>query len=131
MVEVVVEAEVRPTEDIEKVKKALLNVVKPEEIEVEEVTSGFKVLRAKCSRVECLEPLRGIIKLQQIEPAVRAHLEKYWREDSITILLHKQACYAGRVSLVDSERESPLGPVKLSIRGSREELKRTIEYLVK
>ena len=44
-------AEVRPTEDIEKVEKALLKVVKPEEIEVEEVTRGFRVLRAKCSRV--------------------------------------------------------------------------------
>jgi len=62
---------------------------------------------------------------------VKARLEKYWRENSITILPHKQACHAGRVSLVDSERESPLGPVKLVVRGSRERLKKTIEYLVK
>ncbi len=129
MVEITVEAEVRPTEDIEKVKTALLNIARPEDLEVEEVTTGFRVMRIKCSRIECLEPLRNMIKSQQIEPAFRAHLEKYWEGDTITILLHKQACYVGKISLIDSYRESPLGPIKLTIKGTEEELEKIIEYL--
>jgi predicted RNA binding protein with dsRBD fold (UPF0201 family) len=129
MVEVIVEAEVKPTEDIEKVKRAVLNVVKLSELEVEEVAVGFRVIRVKCVGVECLEPFRAMIKAQQIEPAVRSHLEKCLRGGRIEILLHKQACYVGKVSLIDSERESPLGPVKVTVVGNEEELKRVVDYL--
>jgi len=129
-VRVVVEVEVRLTESEEKVKKAVLSIVKPSRISVEEIYGGFKLIRAECSSVECLEPLRDIAKRQQVEPALRSYLNKYRRGNKITLLLHKQAAYAGKLSLIDSESESPLGPIKLEIEcSSEEELERVIEFL--
>ncbi|MEM3346525.1 MAG: RNA-binding domain-containing protein [Desulfurococcaceae archaeon] len=129
MVLVTVEAEVRPTEDPEKVKKAVLAVVNPESIEVEELGEGYRVLRARSTRLESLEPLRNMARAQEAEPALRSYLVKYRYGNTITILLHKQAAYAGKMSLVDSDKESPLGPIRLTIEGTNEELNNAIEYL--
>ncbi|MEM4869440.1 MAG: RNA-binding domain-containing protein, partial [Desulfurococcaceae archaeon] len=95
MVLVTVEAEIRPTEDPEKVKKAVLAVVNPESIEVEELGEGYRVLRARSTRIESLEPLRNMARAQEAEPALRSYLVKYRYGNTITILLHKQAAYAG------------------------------------
>lgn len=129
MIVITVEAEVRPTEDIEKVKKAVLAVINPESMEVEELGGGYLVVRAKSTKIESLEPLRSMAITQLAEPALRSYLVKYRYGNTITILLHKQAAYVGKMSLVDSEKESPLGPIKLTIEGVEEELDRIIEYL--
>lgn len=129
MVEILIETEVRPTEDIEKVKKALSTIVILENFEVKEITTGFKIILLKCNRKECLEPLRNAIKVQQIEPAVRAYLYKRIEDSSLTILIHKQAAFAGKISLIDSDRESPLGPIKVEVSGNSEEIEELINYL--
>lgn len=129
MVEIVVETEVRPTEDLEKVKKAVLSVLNPDEISIEEIGGGFRILRAKSTRIESLEPLKRMAITQEAEPALRSYLLKYKYGNTITILLHKQAAYAGKMSLIDSDKESPLGPIRLSITGTEEELESTVKYL--
>lgn len=129
MVEIVVEVEVRPTEDLEKVKKALSTVVSTSDFTVEEIAKGFRIIRAKCNVVECLEPFKNTIRIQQIEPAVRAYLYKYKRNGTLAILLHKQAAFAGKISLVDSDRESPLGPIRVEVSGTEEEINELIKYL--
>ncbi|MEM0246286.1 MAG: RNA-binding domain-containing protein [Desulfurococcaceae archaeon] len=129
MVEIAVEAEVRPTEDVEKVKKALSTVVNASEFVIEEIAAGFKVIRTKCDRIECMEPLRNTIKIQQIEPAVRAYLYKYKSKGVLTVMLHKQVAYVGKISLVDDARESPLGPIKVEVSGTEEEIEELIDYL--
>lgn len=125
------EAEVRPTEDLEKVRKAVLSVIKPDEITVEELGMGFRIIRATSSRIESLEPLKNMAKVQQVEPALRSYLLKHRYGNTISILLHKQAAYVGKLSLIDSNRESPLGPIRVEIEGSEEELARVVEYLTK
>lgn len=129
MVEIIVEAEIRPTEDPEKVKKAMSTIVKADNYEIIDYTQGYKIIRAKCNSIYSLEPFRNSVKIQQIEPAVRSYLHKYVEDNSLTILLHKQAAYSGKISLVDSERESPLGPIKVEIKGARGELEIVINYL--
>jgi predicted RNA binding protein with dsRBD fold (UPF0201 family) len=130
VVRVVVEVEVRPTESEEKVKKAVFSVIKPSNLRVEGIHGGFKLIKAECGSIECLKPLREMALKQQVEPALRSYLNKYRRGTRITLLLHKQAAYAEKLSLVDSERESPLGPIKLEIEcASGEEVERVIEYL--
>ncbi len=127
---VVVEVEVRPTESEEKVKKAVLSILKPSSINVEEIYDGFKLIRAECNSEECLEPLRDMAKRQQVEPALRNYLNKYKHGNKITLLLHKQAAYVGKLSLIDSESESPLGPIKLEIEcPNEEELEKIVEFL--
>lgn len=127
--EIVVEAEIRPTEDPEKVKKAISTIIKIMEYDVETISQEYRVMRVKCNNIQCLEPLRDAIRSQQIEPAVRAHLYRYLGERELIVLFHKQAAYMGKISLVDSDRESPLGPIKLEITGLREEIEELIEYI--
>lgn len=129
MVEILVEAEIRPTEDVEKVKRAISTIIYLNSFNIEEITPGLRIIRVKCGLLNCLEPLKNTIRIQQIEPAVKAYLYKYRRGKELTMLFHKQAAYAGRISLVDTERESPLGPIKLEIRGTDEELTEIIHYL--
>lgn len=131
MVEITVEAEVRPTEDIDKVKRAVLAVIVPDSIEVREVGSFLKVVVAKSNKMESLEPLKRMAFAQEAEPALRSYLLKYKLGNTITILLHKQAAYAGKMSLVDSDKESPLGPIRLTVVGSEEELNNLINYLTR
>lgn len=129
MVEIIVETEVRPTEDIEKVKKALQTVVTLENFNVAEITTGFKTISIKCESIKCLEPLRNAIKIQQIEPAVRAYLYKKIENSTLVILIHKQAAFAGKVSLIDSDRESPLGPIRVTVNGTSDEIEEVVRFL--
>lgn len=129
MVEITVETEVRPTEDLEKVRKAVLSIINPDETSIEEIGSSFRILRARSKKIESLEPLRRMAIAQEAEPALRSYLLKYKYGSTITILLHKQAAYAGKMSLIDSDKESPLGPIRLIITGTEEELERVVKYL--
>ncbi|MEM1832474.1 MAG: RNA-binding domain-containing protein [Desulfurococcaceae archaeon] len=129
MVEIIVETEVRPTEDIEKVKKALQTIVTLEDLKVAEITTGFKTISVKCESIKCMEPLRNAIRIQQIEPAVRAYLYKRIENSTLVILIHKQAAFAGKVSLIDSDRESPLGPIRITITGTSNEIEEVIKFL--
>ncbi|MEM4717684.1 MAG: RNA-binding domain-containing protein [Desulfurococcaceae archaeon] len=129
MVEIIVEAEIRPTEELEKVKKALSTIVNVEDYEIIEYTKGYRVIRVKRGSISSLEPFRNAVRIQQIGPTVKSYLYKYFENDTLTILLHKQAAYSGKISLIDSERESPLGPVKVEIRGSKSEIETAINYL--
>jgi predicted RNA binding protein with dsRBD fold (UPF0201 family) len=88
VVRVIVEVEVRPTESEEKVKRAVFSIIKPTNIKVEELYEGFKLIRAECNSIECLEPLREMARRQQAEPALRSYLIKYKYGIRITLLLH-------------------------------------------
>jgi predicted RNA binding protein with dsRBD fold (UPF0201 family) len=130
VIRVVVEAEVRPTESEDKVKRAVLAIIRPSKINTEELYGGFKLIRAECSSLECLEPLRNVVRKQQVEPALKTYLLKYKQATRLVLLLHKQAAYVEKLSLIDSERESPLGPIKLEIEcSSEEELNEVVKYL--
>lgn len=130
VVRITVEAEVRPTESLEKVKKAVFSIIKPSNLVIEDIHGEFKLIRAECSSVECLEPLRNIVRKQQVEPALKSYLLKYREGNRLLLLLHKQVAFVEKLSLIDSERESPLGPIKLEIVcSSNEELEEVLEYL--
>ncbi|MEM0099678.1 MAG: RNA-binding domain-containing protein, partial [Desulfurococcaceae archaeon] len=69
------------------------------------------------------------IRIQQIEQAVRAYLYKRIENSTLVILIHKQAAFAGKVSLIDSDRESPLGPIRITITGTSNEIEEVIKFL--
>ncbi|AFL66448.1 RNA-binding domain-containing protein [Desulfurococcus amylolyticus] len=127
MVKIIVEAEVRPTEDAEKVKKAVKNIFAGDII-IQELGNKYRVVKGISLTIESLKPLKNLAKTQQVEPALKNYLIKYRTTTSITLLLHKQAAYAGKLSLIDSEKESPLGPVKIIIEGDENELEEVVKY---
>jgi len=128
MVRITVETEARPTENVEKVKQAVRNIFAGDII-VQEQGNGYRLVKGISLTIDALKPLRDLARMQQVEPALKSYLYKYLENNAITLLLHKQAAYAGKLSLIDSEKESPLGPIRITIEGDEGELNNLIEYL--
>ncbi len=110
--EVEVEAYVYPTEDVEKVKKAMLNLVP--ELEFEAFDRGeHLILRGRTRNKKALQRLYELFRGQAILDTARAFLEEGYFDDEIIIRVHKQAAYAGKVNF---NEESPLGPITIVIK---------------
>ncbi len=105
---------VKPTEDPEKVKKAVENIFNGEVVIVDEGNGYYRVEGISTSR-KALNKLYNMIRMEQVIAATRSYLLKNTRRNVITILLHKQAAYVNKLSFIDSDRESPLGAIKLVI----------------
>lgn len=107
-------APVKPTEDVEKVRRAVENVFSGELV-VESEGGGYYRVVGFSNDLSSLSRLRDLIIAKQIRTAARSYLFKRALGNSIVILLHKQAAYVNSVSLVDSDRESPLGAIRIEI----------------
>jgi predicted RNA binding protein with dsRBD fold (UPF0201 family) len=114
-VQVVVEVEVNPTEDLEKVKKAITNFFPTAAIEV---TSG----RQKPLLVATTEGTKGLtefysrLRQERILAVARRVFWKGTDGNFITFYLNKQVAYIQRISFCDPFGESPLGPIRVKIR---------------
>ncbi|GBF08702.1 UPF0201 protein [Aeropyrum pernix] len=114
-VRITVEAEVRPTEDREKVLKAVRNVVEPESVRFEKIGST-EILVGESSTLASLSRLHSILRAERILDAARGAMKKGVQgADRMTIYLHKQAAYKGRLSFVSSDHESPMGAIRITI----------------
>jgi len=105
---------VKPTEDLEKVKKAVENVFNGEIVVVEE-GDGYYHIQGFSNTRDSLVKLYNLIRVNQIIPATRSYLLKNTVNGIIRIMLHKQAAYVNKISLIDYEKESPLGPIIIEI----------------
>jgi predicted RNA binding protein with dsRBD fold (UPF0201 family) len=109
-----VEIPVKPTEDLSILTKMLRYIIEPDEVLLEE--SGIeRVLIAKSRCLSSLSRLRNSLRRERILDAARKSIRINEREEKIEFLIHKQALAANRISLVDSETESPLGAVRIII----------------
>ena len=123
-VKIEVEATVNPTESVEKVKRAVINVLG--EINLKHtVRRDGAVLKAHLEGVESLRHLKELLRRMRIRDAARAHLTHGIRGDNLAFGLNKQAAYAGRVSFYHP-REELLGPIQITINGDVHEV---IRYL--
>ena len=110
--EVEAEAYVYPTEDIEKVKRAMLNLIP--ELEFEAFDKGdYVILTGKTRSRKALQRLYELFRGQAILDTARSFLEEGYFGEEIIIKLHKQAAYAGKANF---NEESPLGPITITIR---------------
>ncbi len=110
-----VEVEIRPTEDPEKVEKALRNVFEPDKIRIEERGSGYKVLVAESYSYRSLIKLHDLIRRERILDAARSMLRKGVMGNMLIFKINKQAALQNRLSFVDMDSESPLGPITFII----------------
>ncbi|MGC9071552.1 MAG: RNA-binding domain-containing protein [Acidilobus sp.] len=124
---VVVEVQVRPTEDEAKVMQAVLNVFEP--AIVEKIDMGDHLLiRATSNSLSSLAKLHRLLRAQEILEATRAYLLKNAKGNAVTLTLHKQAAFQGKISLLTWDEESPLGPIKVLIEYSGD-IKEVIDWL--
>jgi uncharacterized protein len=111
------EVEVRPSEDIEKVKIALSKVLTGSTETVETGQNRF-TLRLHSNQRSSLEKLKMIIQRDRIRSAARAVMTRHIQGETLEVFLNKQVAHAGHVSFSQPEGESPLGPIRLVIRSS-------------
>jgi len=127
MVYIRAEVEIRPTEDENKVLKALKNIIFIESVRILDIGRGFKIAIAESNDVSALLKLYELFRRQRILDTARNVMLKNARNGILTLQLNKQAAYQGVVSFVDHESESQLGIITVTI--SSERLNEIIDWL--
>ncbi|MEM2128714.1 MAG: RNA-binding domain-containing protein [Candidatus Methanomethylicaceae archaeon] len=125
MVKVVVEAEIRATEDEEKVAKAVSNLTGTKPFRV--MQRGHQRFLVQEGDESMLVALRHLIRRERILDAARKIMLRGIRDNQFTFYLNKQVAYAGHVSFCMPEGESPLGPIKFTV--ETEDPKSFIDWL--
>ena len=113
-ISVQVEAEINPTENEDKVKRAVENFFGNLELEAKLQRQG-SLLIGKGKGMDALTKLYNLLRRERIRDAARGALYEGLGEKSITFYLNKQVAYVGHVSFSQPEAESPLGPIKVEI----------------
>ena len=124
-IQIVVKAEtpLNPSEFPEKVCSAINNVIDNCQID-----SKYGRIVGRAFGGESLNTIYEHIRSRAALGVLRKALLDNRITDATWFLLNKQAAYAGIVALVEDERESPLGPIRVSI--DCEELDTLIDWLV-
>jgi len=109
-----IQADINPTEDEVKVKRAVENVFSDLEFEVKPQRRG-RLLTARTRGLDGLTKLFNLLRRERIRDAARAVLFGGMSEYSVVFYLNKQVAYAGHVSFSQPIGESPLGPIRVEI----------------
>ena len=110
-----VETPLNPTEDPEKVTRAVHNLFPSANLVNEKTDVRHSRLYATMTRLEDLENLKNVLRQEAIRDAARKVLFNSVSGSSIVVYLNKQAAFAGRASFCERYDESPLGPITLTI----------------
>ena len=108
------EVEVKLTEDLEKVKQTIRNMIQNPTIETVQ-REGRCFLAAEAKGRDGLSKLYNLVRQERIRDASRKVLFQGLRGNTITIFLNKQVAFVGHVSFCKPVAESPLGPIKIEI----------------
>jgi len=151
-INVIIEADVNPTESEEKVEKAIEKIFGkiPTQIQsiykervgvstrdellsdktdfspsktkekgphahVASIYRGVKIT-AQTNSTEPLTSFANLLRRERIRAAARKILHEGLKGNTITFHLNKQVAYAGHISFSEATAESPLGPIKVTIK---------------
>jgi uncharacterized protein len=117
-------ATLSPSEDPQRVLEAMKNVLGevPHTVKEEE-----NLIRVESSASESLDRLHDQLRDRHVRGAARRRFLAGRSGRRTTVMVNRQAAAAGIVALCDSEEESPLGPVFLTIESR--DLDETIRWL--
>lgn len=118
--EIHAKAEVNPTEDLDKVMKAISNVIEYDEIEV-----GEDFINAS-GEIETIKNLRDELRERKIRGAARKIMLKGSSFNKINFKLSKQAALAGTLNLVD-DNLCALGEIEVEIK--TDDTKKFIDWI--
>lgn len=113
-ISVQVEVDINPTENEDKVKRAVENMFSNLEWEVKPQRQG-SLLVGRGRGMDTLTKLYNLLRRERIRDAARGALYEGLSEKSIIFYLNKQVAYVGHVSFSKPVGESPLGPIKVEI----------------
>jgi len=99
---------VNPSEDPEKIKKAIFNIFPYSTTK----TESFSII-AQSKDLNSLERIHETIHSNQSQNIYRRNLEKNLKDDMTWFYLNKQAAFVEKVAICEEAEESPLGPIKV------------------
>jgi len=116
LIRVVIRAQVWPTEEFEKVRKAVENLFNVESVKQEKV-GGYTYLVAEGKGRKVLDKFREALRRRQILDSARSILQRGLSKGRLTFFLHKQAAVYGVPTFCVNDITSPLGPIEVIVEG--------------
>ena len=126
-VRVTAEANLNPTEDEAKVRRALLNIFPEGKAEKITKPDGVELVRVDGSGMGFLGTFRRLLKQDRIRDTARKVLLARVDGERISFCLHKQAAFAGHASFCSPVDESPQGPITVRIETASPDM--VVDYL--
>lgn len=121
---VTLEGLVALSEDPSRVKAAMANVLGDSLYQIEE---GARTLRITSDDPRSIKRLHDQLRDRHVRAAARKLLYAGRDGNTASVMLNRQAAYAGVLVLCGSEEESPLGPLYLTV--VSDELDSVIQWL--
>ena len=121
--EITVQAYINPSEEIEKVSSAIKNVFPESALVLKD-----NKLYTSTEKMEVFKKLKDQIRSKSTLSVLKKILFSNQNMDNTWFLLNKQAAFSKVVALIEDEDESPLGPIKITIKNQNiEEVVRWFE----
>jgi len=114
---------VNPSEDTNKIKKAISNIFPHSTI----TTENFSI-SAQSKDLKSFEKIYETIHTKQSQKTYRRNLEKNLEDNTTWFYLNKQAAFAEKIAICEKTDESPLGPIKVILTSSN--IDRIIDWIV-
>ena len=108
-----ISSSINPSEDPEKVKKAILNIFPNLLVETEQFSAY-----SKSNELRSLEKIYEAIRLRHSQKIYLRTLEKNLKNDTTWFYLNKQAAFVEKIAICEESDESPLGPIKIILTSS-------------
>lgn len=109
--EIIVQAYINPSEEIEKVSSAIKNVFPESALILKD-----NKLYTSAETMEVFKKVKDQIRSKSTLSVLKKILFSNQNMDTTWFLLNKQAAFSKVVALIEDEDESPLGPIKITIR---------------
>ena len=120
-------ADVKPTEDVEKVQQAIHNICPIAETEIIESANNVTLVKGRAKGPEAIKLLARKFRDQRILEAVRHCFLKNMTNNALIFGLHRQAAFMGRFHLSDLDDVSAMGPICVEIQAKN--LQDVIDYI--
>lgn len=112
-INIIVKTSINKSEDIEKIKEAISNIIK----------LNYKIkenlIIADTSEYKSLDNLYNIFRNKQTSHIARKNLIRNIENNNTYILFNKQAAKVNSIVICENEDESPLGPIIVKITSNR------------
>ena len=113
---------VNPSEDSEKVKLAISNVMVDAAYEYKDGS-----IKATSRSLRSLSRIQETIQSRRINRVYRRQMRFNTKGDTTWFYLNKQAAFVNVIAICDEAEESPMGPIKVIIHS--QDIERVIDWL--